>query len=218
MNKVDVISLRIPSAFRMKGVIFVSVLIIATVLAQKCKPKYHFWRPYNGTIPNDAFLAGVDEDGRRNYVAKIIPLDEYLWTIPAQFKEGCDHVDLSWCCNDGRPDRKVMRVDRFIEILCVDNPENLQWVKVDRYADEIENCCLVEGGIALFSNHIYVPYIGKGVVDGVNFIGRAYMERAWEGVHVMDGGNSTKVYRNFEMLSYDCKENGVIPPAKLQLK
>ncbi|KAK9875669.1 hypothetical protein WA026_009465 [Henosepilachna vigintioctopunctata] len=185
-------------------VIVLCFVILASVYADQCKPKYHFWRPYNGTIPTDAFLAGTDDNGRQNYVAKIVPLDKYQWTVPQQIRQNWSYIDFSWCCGGYNP----VRIDKAIEILCVDKPNTITWEKVDRYADELKpRCCLVEGGIGLYDGKIYFPYIGKAVRDGINYIGRTYVDRSWDGVHIMNGTTSTKILSDFEVLTYDCEKN-----------
>lgn len=91
--------------------------------------------------------------------------------------------------------------------MCTETPENLSWTKVSKFASEISSdCCLVQGGIGWFDNHVYRAYIGKGVKDESTFIGRIYIEHVWPGVHIMDGATSTKIFSNFSALTYDCTE------------
>ncbi|KAK9875667.1 hypothetical protein WA026_009463 [Henosepilachna vigintioctopunctata] len=186
----------------MMKVIILLVIILATKIEAACRPRFHYWRPYNGTIPNDAFVAGLDDDGRRNYIVKIMPLDEYSWVVPAQLRECEHHVNFGWCCGTD----KVMKIDQFIEVLCTNDPLNLAWRKVNRFADEISNhCCFVQGGYGKHDNHVYNNLIGRIIVNGILYTGRAYLERSWDGIHFMDGMNSTKLTQNFEMLTYDCQ-------------
>ncbi|KAL3286883.1 hypothetical protein HHI36_001371 [Cryptolaemus montrouzieri] len=190
----------------MKATIFVTVFIIAAVLAQECKPRNHFWRPYNGNIPDDAFIAGFDNDGRKNYVAKIIVPDDGLWTIPVQLKEGFSQVNIAWCCTNENLGQKIMKVDKAIEILCVDNPRSLRWVGAEKHGDVLENCCLVEAGLGKLNGRNQARYIGKGLVNGINYVGRLRLGKELQELHVMDGNNSTMIRKNFEILTYGCKE------------
>ncbi|XP_044759115.1 uncharacterized protein LOC123316905 [Coccinella septempunctata] len=194
----------------MKALLIFSVAVFVAS-AQQCKPRFHYWRPFNGTIPNDAFVASTDQDGKRSFVAKIVPMDQYSWTVPTQFTEGtCNHLEFAWCC---KSDNTVMRVDEFIEILCTDTPQNLSWRKVNAFASEISSkCCMVQGGIGWYGDRIYRAFIGKGLRENRNFIGRIYLEHEWPGVHIMDGATSTKIYKNFEVLTYDCEEKENVVP------
>ncbi|KAK9875666.1 hypothetical protein WA026_009462 [Henosepilachna vigintioctopunctata] len=132
-----------------------------------------------------------------------MPLDKYSWVVPAQLKECELYVNFAWCCGTDR----TMKIDEFIEILCTEDQLSLTWKKVNRFAEEVSSqCCFVQGGYGKYDNHVYNNLIGKVEVDGVLYTGRAYLEKiGWDGVHFMDGVNSTKLTNNFEMLTYDCK-------------
>ncbi|KAK9875668.1 hypothetical protein WA026_009464 [Henosepilachna vigintioctopunctata] len=188
-------------------VIIISVFIFASVSADQCRPRNYYWRPFNGSIPNDAFLAGTDLNGKKNYVAKIIPLDSYSWTVPELIKEDWAYIDFSWCCGGSSP---LIRVDKAIEILCTENQASLQWQEVEKHADELKpRCCLVEGGIGATKGHIYIPYIGRVVQKGHNFIGRTYTDRSYKGLHIMNGTVSRQILKDYEVLTYHCDDNEV---------
>lgn len=40
---------------------------------------YHYWQPFYGTIPSNAFIAGTDRNGEKKYVARVISPDKRSW-------------------------------------------------------------------------------------------------------------------------------------------
>ncbi|XP_045471392.1 uncharacterized protein LOC123678417 [Harmonia axyridis] len=177
--------------------------VFSLTAIQECKPRYHYWRPYTGKIPEDAFRAG--DRGDITYVAKIIPLDINSWSHAGQIG-GYDYVDWGW------PEKWMYRVDKFLEILCTEPKykRTLQWRNIYDPTDlktTERHCCLVESGVTYRNGVAHFAYVGRKYVDNVFFVGPVYMRDDFfhpKGMFAVHARKSYYFSRDFEILHYGC--------------
>ncbi|XP_045470260.1 uncharacterized protein LOC123677649 [Harmonia axyridis] len=178
-----------------------------TTHLKTCIPRYHYWQPYYNGIPPKAYLAGIDRNGDKKYIARVVAPDKRSWSAPTTFSERNSHIFFSWDKHDG------IRVDACIEVLCINRPAGgFGWretTKLD-FENSKKACCLVEGGSGYKDGKKIVSYVGRTLQKGVYYIGGVY-EPKWtflfqsHPMHYVDEiGGSHGLSQDFEVLSYDC--------------
>ncbi|XP_044751913.1 uncharacterized protein LOC123311869 [Coccinella septempunctata] len=178
--------------------------VYSTFTRFDCKPRYHFWKPYTGFIPEDAWIAS--ERTGNVYVAKIIPLDENSWSHAGQITRAYDFVDWTW------PRKEKLRVDRFLEILCTkpEDKKKLKWRHISDVSDmrvAESYCCLVESGMTMRKGLLHFAYIGRKFVNGQFFVGPVYLKHDWffpNGLYTVQDRQSVVYDEEFDILHYGC--------------
>ncbi|XP_045472116.1 uncharacterized protein LOC123678895 [Harmonia axyridis] len=177
--------------------------LISSILAGTCIRKYHFWRPFVGEHGPHDYLVGRDLSGKQNYVGKMIPAyDTRSWTISTQIIH--DYAEIAF------EDKRVRRIDRFLEILSVEPQyqEKFFWVFVDSERD-LRNLphrlgsCLVEGGIFKYQDRTIYSYIGSVSINGSIHIGPVFVDN-WalrSGLHFLNGWETRYRQRAFTVLA-----------------
>ncbi|XP_044752338.1 uncharacterized protein LOC123312151 [Coccinella septempunctata] len=172
-----------------------------------CDKRFHFWQPFYGSIPMNAFIAGTDKGGEKKYIARVISPDSRSWSAPTTFAENSRHIFFSW-------ENHTEKVDRYIEIMSVSPGSTPGFGWRDSTKDDLEElrgiCCLVQGGTGYLNKRKVVSYVGRTLTKGKYFVGGVYRPewRIFETVHPMryvdEVGRFFGLSDGFEVLAYDC--------------
>ncbi|XP_044752339.1 uncharacterized protein LOC123312152 [Coccinella septempunctata] len=192
----------------MRAVVSIFVLLFtlttAPMVPDKCKVKYHYWRPYIGEFSQDDFVGATDTLGKHTYIAKIIPTtNSRSWTVSTQLNY--DYVEYAW------EDAEIRRIYRFMEIMVV-LPQYLYrffWTPIRSPKDlkhVLQNKCAVQGGVLKFQNKIIYSYIGRVYVNGSFHIGTVW-EDSWAmscGLHYLNGWKKFHRSKKYQILVHEC--------------
>ncbi|XP_044751500.1 uncharacterized protein LOC123311533 [Coccinella septempunctata] len=176
---------------------------------KECDPRYHYWQPFCDSIPPQAYVAGVDKNGLKKYIARVMTPDGRSWSAPTTISKDSLHIFFTW------PDGKdsVEKITDSVEILCVygDAPGFgfRDTEKVELVHTKLA-CCFVEGGVGYVDGKQVVTYVGRTLKDGKYYVGGVSdpIWRLWYTVHPMryidEVGRDFSISQDFDVLAYDC--------------
>ncbi|KAB0792201.1 hypothetical protein PPYR_14160 [Photinus pyralis] len=148
-----------------------------------------YWREFDGTIPEDAFPAGVDMFNRPIYIGQalynnmLIPATIYEDDKTAYFEHG------------GREQHGTENV----KIFCTDAPDQFEWIRTNtKDIKTIPSKFLFRAG--------YEPnistYIGRIRAYGEVLVGKVNAESGSDGLRVVRKGKAKTFTTNYDVLTY----------------
>ncbi|KAF5273008.1 hypothetical protein FQR65_LT17249 [Abscondita terminalis] len=150
----------------------------------------YYWRDYFGTVPDDAFPGGIDEEAQATFIGQVY-IKEYE-LLPGTLYRGCPKIRTSAYQSELTPDKNI-------KILCTNSGHKLKW-KPAKQGElyKLTNCHLVIGG----SEAGLVVYIGRTVYNCQTIIGKVFQDDATNSGLWIPGTNNR--FTDFEVLTYNC--------------
>ncbi|RZC39954.1 DUF3421 domain containing protein, partial [Asbolus verrucosus] len=124
----------------------------------------HYWRDYNGVIPEDALPGGQNRDGDNIYIGQVYVHGLGLCIAPILPTKGTREF---YCRGD------TFQLTDAVKILCTKHSANFVWLPTSdlTFAEDTLNKNLVLGGRDGLATIHFDYYIGRIVFDGVVQIG-----------------------------------------------
>ncbi|KAF2888227.1 hypothetical protein ILUMI_17947 [Ignelater luminosus] len=165
------------------------LLIFITFINCQRKPEGYYWKDYAGLIPDDAYQAGLDHNGRPIFIGQTIHAD-YLVTVKLYHTGGKGYYPFG---------NREHAIERQIKVLCTMQPERFIWVQTtsDSVA-YISDGRLVIGG----SDRNNPTYIGRMFYKLETTVGKIIADdRKW-GLYIVHDGDEMS-FQTFEVLVYN---------------
>lgn len=163
----------------------------ATIIEDYC------WRDYDGTIPSDAFPAGLDRNGFPMYIGQTLYENKI---IPGKILQNDTNIYVEWY-------GKEVTQSLNTKILCTEQQKKLEWVITDR-----QNLLQLPSDMQLIKGGFepgYVTYLGRVLSDGETLVGKIVCnESLCYGLFTTKDGRTTEHY-SFRVLTYNSKVKNV---------
>ncbi|KAF5292709.1 hypothetical protein FQR65_LT11177 [Abscondita terminalis] len=146
------------------------------------------WRDFEGIVPTDAFLAGVDAVGKQIYIGQVLFEDKLE---PGKIYKNDKNIYFEM-------GNKEIVLNENVKILCTVLPHQFKWVPTDKnnvslLVEEI----LIRGG---FEPSYYI-YIGRVKTNSFVGVGKIVCSDSCLAMYTTDNGTA-KNFDSFEVLTY----------------
>ncbi|KAK5640390.1 hypothetical protein RI129_011201 [Pyrocoelia pectoralis] len=170
-------------------VYYLSYLIVSVFVFR------YFWRDFDGSIPEDAYAGGIDENNKPIYIAQIYSHNQFLIPAKLYYNDKTAYYEYNG---------KELSVKENIKVLCTQQPERFEWLFTSNEdIKHVTNKYLVKGG--------YEPgcttYIGRMRRAGEVLVGKALTDNlpVNAGLYVTKSG-TTYHSTTFEVLAFNWKQ------------
>ncbi|RZC36411.1 DUF3421 domain containing protein, partial [Asbolus verrucosus] len=168
---------------------FVATLAITQAASA---PEDHYWRDYDGAIPEDALHGGESSNGRKFYIGQAYVRNKGL--IVVQIHPGVKTVNAVF-------EDKVEKVDAHIKILC-GNPNESHWLPTN--STDIQMMLVdynaVVGG---HEDGLGPLHIGRLMYRGEDSIGKITSYKPYGANLYFDDRGEVQVFTTYEVLVHD---------------
>ncbi|KAB0792405.1 hypothetical protein PPYR_14364 [Photinus pyralis] len=168
----------------------IALVVVSNIFLAQGNTLGFYWRDFDGTIPEDAFVAGTTRFNKPIYIGQALYSG---MLIPGTIYQNDKTVYFEY----GGWERQETE---NVKIFCTDAPDQFEWMRTDtNHITAVSKKLIFKAGFESSSTSIY---IGRTRAYGEVLVGKVVSGGRSDGIYVVRKGNVKSSTNNFEVLSY----------------